>query len=124
MVRGNGAQSAAVSARQTKGGNHMSDPDPLNRFLFRPTNWLGLGTEAEETDYPGYARQRITLTAEIRFPRLLGFLNADITHMQVWTAETGGEMLAIGKRFGYAAAADFRIGRRFGDMRIDNNAIW
>jgi hypothetical protein len=90
MVRGNGAQSAAVSARQTKGGNDMSDPDP-------PTRWLGLGTDTDETDYPGYARQRITLTAEIRFPRILGFLNADITHMQAWTAETGGEMLAIGE---------------------------
>jgi len=75
----------------------MSDPDPLNRFLFRHTTWLGLGTDTEETDYPGYARQRITLTAEIRFPRLLGFLSTDVTHLQVWTEETGGEMLAIGK---------------------------
>lgn len=73
----------------------MTDPDPLNRFLFRHTNWLGLGTDTEETDYPGYARQRIM--SQIRFPRVIGFLDADITHLQVWTAETGGEMLAIGK---------------------------
>lgn len=82
----------------------MTDPDPLNRFLFRPTNWLGLGTDTEETDYLGYARQRITLTAQIRFPRLLGFLNEDITHMQEKNA---------GHRRVVASTAAFR--RRFGD---------
>lgn len=59
----------------------LGDPEP---------NWVGLGTNSEETAYLGYHRQRISRTETHRFSGVA----KGISHLQIWDAETGGIMLA------------------------------